>query len=486
MQVLKELTKGVAVREIVGSEATGVTSIGFDSRSIQAGQLFIAISGTQVDGHKFIDDAITKGAAAVICEQLPENCKDNITYIAVDNSLKACGTIAANFYGNPSHKLNLIGITGTNGKTTTVTLLYRMFRELGYKAGLLSTVVNQINDVKVDATHTTPDPIQLNRLLSQMVDAGCEYCFMEVSSHSIDQHRIEGLKFKGGIFSNITHDHLDYHKTFDAYIKAKKAFFDSLPKDSFALTNVDDKNGSVMMQNCKANINTYGLKNPADFKCRIIESHFDGMLMNINGADVWTRFLGEFNAYNLTAVYAASVLLNADKDDVLRILSMLGPVNGRFEYVKSTTGITAIVDYAHTPDALVNVINTINKMRKPNQRLFVVVGAGGNRDKTKRPVMASVAATNADFVVLTSDNPRNEDPNDILNDMRQGITQEQQGKVLTITDRKEGIKTACLLAKPEDIILVAGKGHETYQEINGIKHHFDDKEVLAEIFKTLQ
>lgn len=486
MHNLEDLLCNVAVEKIVGSARPTVESIEFDSRKVAPGQLFVAISGTQVDGHKFITDAIAKGAVAIVCEHLPEVLPAEVTFVQVPNSLVACGRIASNYYGNPSEKLKLVGITGTNGKTTTVTLLYRMFRELGHKAGLLSTVVNFIDDKRVDATHTTPDSVQLNALLAQMVEAGCEYCFMEVSSHAIDQHRIEGLKFVGGLFSNITHDHLDYHKTFDAYIKAKKAFFDALPKASFAITNVDDKNGMVMVQNSAATIKTYGLKNPCDYKTRIIESHFDGMLININGKDVWTRFLGEFNAYNLTVVYAAAVELGANIDEVLRILSSIGPVNGRFEYVKSKSGITAIVDYAHTPDALVNVLNTINKMRKEGQKLYVVVGAGGNRDKTKRPIMASVAVHNSDFVVLTSDNPRFEDPNDILEDMRAGITPDAVGRVLTITDRKEGIKTACLLARPNDIILVAGKGHEDYQEIKGVKHHFDDKEVLREIFETLQ
>ncbi|WP_320051989.1 UDP-N-acetylmuramoyl-L-alanyl-D-glutamate--2,6-diaminopimelate ligase [uncultured Acetobacteroides sp.] len=486
MHNLEHILSGVEIVQVIGSKALDVPCVGFDSRNVVSGQLFIAISGTQVDGHKYIPDAIAKGAKIIVCEKQPEVQPEGVTFVLVADSLVACGRIAANFYGNPSKNLKLVGITGTNGKTTTVTLLYRMFRELGYKVGLLSTVVNYIDDKRVDATHTTPDAVELNGLLNQMVDAGCEYCFMEVSSHSISQHRIEGLHFEGGIFSNITHDHLDYHKTFDAYIKAKKAFFDNLPKASFALTNVDDKNGMVMVQNCNANIKTYGLKSPADYKSKIIESHFDGMQLNINGNDVWTRFLGEFNGYNLTAVYATSILLGADKDEVLRILSLLGPVSGRFEYVKSKTGVTAIVDYAHTPDALDNVIATINKMRKEDQRLFVVIGAGGNRDKTKRPIMASVAVNNADFVVLTSDNPRNEDPNDILNDMRQGIKPDQMGKVLTIVDRKEGIKTASLLAKPNDIILVAGKGHEDYQEIKGVKHHFDDKEVLREVFESLQ
>lgn len=486
MHNIEQILSGVEIVEVLGSKALEVPSVGFDSRNIVPGQLFIATSGTQVDGHKYIPDAIAKGAKIIVCEKLPEVKSEGVTFVVVPDSLVACGRIAANFYDNPSKKLKLVGITGTNGKTTTVTLLYRMFRELGNKVGLLSTVVNYIDDVKVDATHTTPDAVELNNLLNQMVDAGCQYCFMEVSSHAISQHRIEGLHFEGGLFSNITHDHLDYHKTFDAYIKAKKAFFDNLPKTSFALTNIDDKNGRVMVQNCKATIKTYALKNPSDYKTRIIESHFEGMLLNINGDDVWTRFLGDFNGYNLTVVYATAILLGADKDEVLRILSLLDSVSGRFEYIKSKSGITAIVDYAHTPDALVNVISTINKMRKEGQRLFVVVGAGGNRDKTKRPVMASVAVSSADFVVLTSDNPRNEDPNDILNDMRQGILPEQMGKVLTIADRKEGIKTACLLAKPNDIVLVAGKGHEDYQEVNGVKHHFDDKEVLRDIFESLQ
>jgi len=416
---------------------------------------------------------------------MPVSFAPNVTYVRVSDSSEALGLMASAFYGNPSSNLKLVGVTGTNGKTTTATLLYRIVGMLGFKAGLLSTVVNQVVDEQIPTTHTTPDPIELNRLLRRMVDAGCSYCFMEVSSHAVVQKRIAGLTFAGGIFTNITHDHLDYHKTFDEYIRAKKMFFDQLPSESFALVNADDRNGMVMVQNTKAKVSTYALHSIADFRCRVVESHFDGMLLNMDGLEVWTRLIGEFNAYNLLAIYASLLLLGFDKTDVLLQLSMVNSVSGRFEYVSSSGGITAVVDYAHTPDALVNVIETIKKIKSSGQRLITVVGAGGNRDKTKRPVMARVAVQNSDLVILTSDNPRFEEPEDIINDMKAGVDEEFTKKLVTIVDRHEAIRTACLLANKEDIILVAGKGHENYQEVKGVKHHFDDKEVLAEIFNEL-
>ena len=474
------------VKHTIGNIDIDINGLAFDSRNVKPGYCFFAIRGTQNDGHSYIPQALELGATAVVCEILPAQNPPNVTFIQVDDTSAALGYMASVFHGNPSQKLKLVGITGTNGKTTTVTLLYRLIRRMGHKAGLLSTVVNYIDNTEVQSTHTTPDPIQLNALLKQMVDAGCKYCFMEVSSHSVVQNRIAGLTFTGGIFSNITHDHLDYHKTFAEYLKAKKRFFDGLPANAFALTNTDDRNGMVMVQNTKAKVYTYSLRSMADFRCKVIESHFDGMMLNMDGVEVWTRLIGRFNAYNLLAIYATLMLLGFDKNDVLTGISDVSPVSGRFEYVRSSHGVIAVVDYAHTPDAMENVIKTINEIKTENQRLITVVGAGGNRDKTKRPVMAKVATELSDIVILTSDNPRFEEPEDIINDMRAGVDAQQAKKVITIVDRREAIRTACMLALKGDIILVAGKGHENYQEIKGVKHHFDDKEVLTEIFQTLQ
>jgi UDP-N-acetylmuramoyl-L-alanyl-D-glutamate--2,6-diaminopimelate ligase len=482
---LTKILPKALVNEVVGNPDIEVEQLTFNSRVAGANSCFFAIRGTQADGHRFIPQAVENGASAVVCETMPVSFAPNVTYVRVSDSSEALGLMASAFYGNPSSNLKLVGVTGTNGKTTTATLLYRIVGMLGFKAGLLSTVVNQVVDEQIPTTHTTPDPIELNRLLRRMVDAGCSYCFMEVSSHAVVQKRIAGLTFAGGIFTNITHDHLDYHKTFDEYIRAKKMFFDQLPSESFALVNADDRNGMVMVQNTKAKVSTYALHSIADFRCRVVESHFDGMLLNMDGLEVWTRLIGEFNAYNLLAIYASLLLLGFDKTDVLLQLSMVNSVSGRFEYVSSSGGITAVVDYAHTPDALVNVIETIKKIKSSGQRLITVVGAGGNRDKTKRPVMARVAVQNSDLVILTSDNPRFEEPEDIINDMKAGVDEEFTKKLVTIVDRHEAIRTACLLANKEDIILVAGKGHENYQEVKGVKHHFDDKEVLAEIFNEL-
>ncbi|HDP74486.1 MAG TPA: UDP-N-acetylmuramoyl-L-alanyl-D-glutamate--2,6-diaminopimelate ligase [Bacteroidales bacterium] len=474
------------ITQTVGNINVDIDELTFDSRKVKPGSCFVAIRGTQSDGHSYIPQALESGATAIVSETLPDECPSNVTFIQVVDSLAALGYMASAFHGNPSQRLKLVGITGTNGKTTTATLLYRLVKQMGHKAGLLSTVVNYVDDIEVPSTHTTPDPIQLNILLKQMVEAGCDYCFMEVSSHSVVQNRIAGLTFAGGIFSNITHDHLDYHKTFAEYLKAKKRFFDDLPTEAFALTNIDDRNGTVMVQNTKAKVYSYSLRSMADFRCKLIENHFDGMMLNIDGIEVWTRLIGRFNAYNLLAIYATLMLLGFDKNDVLTSISDVTPVSGRFEYVRSSHGVTAVVDYAHTPDALENVIKTINEIKSDNQRLITVVGAGGNRDKTKRPVMAKVAAELSDIVILTSDNPRFEEPEDIINHMKAGVDASQAKKMITIVDRREAIRTACMLALKGDIILVAGKGHENYQEIKGVKHHFDDKEALTEIFKTLQ
>ncbi|MBN2611057.1 MAG: UDP-N-acetylmuramoyl-L-alanyl-D-glutamate--2,6-diaminopimelate ligase [Bacteroidales bacterium] len=482
MKTLKDILEGCKVLKTIGDENIAISGITFDSRAVGQGFLFVAMTGTSADGHQFIEASVDKGAVAVICEKLPQEIRNNVVYIVTDNSAKALGIISSNFFDKPSHKLKLVGITGTNGKTTTATLLYRMARGLGFKAGLLSTVRNYIDDEPVEATHTTPDSVQLNLLLKKMADRGCKYAFMEVSSHAIVQDRIAGLNFTGAIFSNITHDHLDYHKTFEEYLRAKKKFFDNLPKDAFALINADDKNGKVMVQNTAAAVKYYGLKSMADFKAKIIESHFDGTLLNIDKTELWTKFLGEFNAYNLLAVYSTSILLGFQKDEVLKVLSKFDTVEGRFEYLHSNDGVIAIVDYAHTPDALVNVLNTINQIRTRNEQLIVVVGAGGNRDKTKRPKMAKACVQNSDKVILTSDNPRFEEPMDIIKDMEAGIEEQYRRNYLVIADRKEAIKTACMMAKKGDIILVAGKGHEPYQEIKGVKYHFNDKEIIVEQF----
>ena len=485
MKKLKNIIQQIKAIEIIGSIDIDINDVQFDSRNVKKGSLFIAVSGTQSDGHSFISKAIDLGAIAVVCENIPENTQENITWLKVNDSAEALGLIASEFYDKPSEKFKLIGITGTNGKTTTVTLLYRLFKALGYKVGLISTVEYRINDQILESTHTTPDPLALNKLMSQMVDEGCQYCFMEVSSHSIAQKRIAGLDFNGAIFSNITHDHLDYHQTFDNYIKAKKAFFDNLSDSAFALVNIDDKNGRIMVQNTRAKVSTYAMRSMADFKVKVLESHFDGMQLELDGNEFWTPLIGEFNAYNLLAVYASAILSGSEKIETLRLLSTFREVRGRFETVRSINGITAIIDYAHTPDALVNVLKTIHQIRKGDEQVITVVGAGGNRDKTKRPIMARVCVENSNKVIITSDNPRLEEPEAIIFDMLAGVDAPYKNKTVTITDRREAIKTAIMLAKPGDIILIAGKGHETYQDVKGVKHHFDDMEIVKEIFANI-
>lgn len=461
-----------------------IRDINIDSRKIESGDLFVAVKGTVTDGHNYIGKAIENGAVAVVCETLPQDLKENVTYAVVENSEESVGKLATMLYGNPTSRLKLVGVTGTNGKTTIATVLYNLFRKLGYKAGLISTVCNYVDNEAIPTDHTTPDPITLNRLLARMVSAGCEYAFMEVSSHSVVQHRIAGLTFAGGIFTNLTRDHLDYHKTFENYLKAKKAFFDSLPSGSFAITNIDDRNGEVMLQNTKADKYTYSVQSMADFKARILESHFEGMMLEINREEVAVQFVGRFNVSNLLAIYGAALLLGEDKHDVLVALSALRPVSGRFETLRSPKGFTAIVDYAHTPDALVNVLNTIHDVLNGEGSVITVVGAGGNRDKGKRPIMAQEAVRNSDKLIITSDNPRFENPQDIINDMVAGLNNEEMQHTICISDRKEAIRTACMLAQKGDVVLVAGKGHENYQEINGVKHHFDDKEVIVDIFEN--
>lgn len=485
MKNLEELLYGVSVLGQKGSADVDVLSVCFDSRQVKPGSLFVAVSGTITDGHAFIEKAISLGANAVVCEDFPETINGKVTYIQTKDSAKALGLIASNFYNNPSANLKLVGITGTNGKTTVATLLYQLFEDMGYKTGLISTVQNHVHKTIVPATHTTPDPVALNKLLSDMVIAGCDYCFMEVSSHAVAQHRIEGLEFTGGVFTNLTHDHLDFHITFDAYLKAKKAFFDGLHKSAFALVNVDDKNGKVMLQNTAAHKKTYALKTAADFKAKIIENQFSGLLLNIDNAEVWFKMVGSFNAYNLLAVYATAVLLEQDTLKVLTVLSRLQGAEGRFDYITSPSGIIGVVDYAHTPDAVQNVLSTIQNIRKGTEQVITVLGCGGDRDKTKRPVMAQVACDWSDKVILTSDNPRSEDPEQILKEMDAGVMPNNRRKALTIVDRKEAIRTACHLAKPGDIIVVAGKGHEKYQEIKGVKHPFDDKQILTEAMAEL-
>ncbi len=481
---LNELLKNVETLNIVGDVNVEITGVNIDSRRIEKGHLFVAIPGTVTDGHKFIPKAIELGATAVLCEKIPEEQTPEVTYVQVASTEDAVGKAATLFYGDPSRKLKLVGVTGTNGKTTIATLLYNMFRKFGHKCGLLSTVCNYIEGEAIPADHTTPDPIELNRLLAQMVDAGCEYAFMECSSHAIAQKRIGGLKFAGGLFTNLTRDHLDYHKTFENYRDAKKAFFDGLDKDAFAITNADDKNGMVMVQNCKAQIKTYSTRTMADFKAKIIECHFEGMYLDINGKEVGVQFIGKFNVSNLLAVYGAAVMLGKKPEDILLILSTLKSVNGRLEPIHSPEGYTAIVDYAHTPDALENVLNAIHEVLNGKGKVITVCGAGGNRDKGKRPIMAQEAVKQSDKVIITSDNPRFEEPQDIINDMLAGLDQKQMKKVLSIVDRREAIRTACMLAEKGDVILIAGKGHEDYQEIKGVKHHFDDKEVVKEIFNS--
>jgi len=480
---LTDILQNVNVLTITGDENIDIYSIEFDSRKATEGSLFAAIKGTKSDGHNYISNVIKAGAAAVVCEKMPSDQSKHTTYIEVKDSSKAFGIMASNFFDNPSEKLNLIGVTGTNGKTTIATLLYNLYSKLGYLPGLLSTIKVKIGSKTIEATHTTPDALQINRLLKQMVDEGCSHCFMEVSSHSIDQNRIAGLHFKGGIFTNITHDHLDYHKTFDEYLKVKKRFFDELPETASALSNIDDKNGKVMLQNTKALKKTYSLTRPADFKAKIIESGFEGMELIIDGDEFWTKLVGEFNVYNLLAVYASAILLGDDKQQILTALSTEEAVEGRFDFIRPQNNIYGIVDYAHTPDALKNVLDTINSIRTGNEELITVVGAGGDRDKAKRPVMAQVACNKSTKVILTSDNPRSEDPEEIIRQMEKGVGGENYMKVFSIINRKEAIKTACALAKPGDIILVAGKGHEKYQEIKGVRHHFDDKEMITKFLQ---
>lgn len=485
MKILQDILYKSGAIEIIGPVNKTVPGISFDSRNVETGGLFVAVKGTQADGHRFIETAINTGAGIIVCEKLPEKLDAHITYVVVKNSSQALGIIASNFYDNPSDKLNLVGVTGTNGKTTTVTLLHNLFTILGYKAGLLSTIVTKAGNKTMPATHTTPDAIAINKLLVQMLDEGCEFAFMEVSSHAVHQNRIAGLKFTGGVFSNITHDHLDYHKTFNEYLAAKKRFFDELPSQAFALSNIDDKNGKVMLQNTAARKHTYGLKNMADFKGKVIENHFGGIQMLIDDSEFYSLLTGEFNAYNLMAIYATAILLGQNKLDVLSEMSTLKGAEGRFDIIRSKSGITCFVDYAHTPDALLNVLKTINNLRTQNEQLITVVGAGGDRDRTKRPKMAHIASQLSNTVILTSDNPRSEDPIAIIDEMFTGIDPAKTGKTMRITDRKEAIKTAVNLAKKGDLILVAGKGHEKYQEIKGVKFHFDDKEILTELLENL-
>ena len=476
--ILSDLLKDLAVKEVKGETNIDIQDIQFDSRQVKPGTLFVAQPGTVVDGHDYIDKAIEAGAAAIVCERTDTIHKDGATVIVVDNASHALGLIASAWNGYPSRHLTLVGVTGTNGKTTIATLLYKMVRAMGHQAGLLSTVVNYVNDEPVQATHTTPDALELNGLLKQMVDAGCRYAFMEVSSHAIAQQRIAGLDFDGALFTNLTRDHIDFHKTFENYRDTKKQLFDNLKKDAFAVTNKDDKNGLVMTQNCKASVHTYSTRSLADYKARILEEGFDGMLLEVNGMEVFVRLVGRFNVSNLLCIYGAAVCLGFEPAEVLRVLSTLSAVNGRFEAIHSPKGWTAIVDYAHTPDAVENVLNTINEIRKPASKVITVVGCGGNRDKGKRPMMASIAKKNSTQLILTSDNPRDEEPKDILSDMIAGLSPEEQQQTLVIEDRETAIKTACMLAGKDDVILIAGKGHEDYQIIKGVKHHFDDHEIV--------
>ena len=483
---LTHLLKAVATVKVIGPTDRIITSLTDDSRKVSEGAMFVAVRGVTVDGHSFIPTLADRHPAAIGVENIPETLFDGVTYIQVANSAIALGQLASQWYDNPSRQLKLVGVTGTNGKTTTATLIYEMARLWGYKAGLLSTVCNYIDTKAVPSKQTTPDPLTINQLLHEMIEEGCEYAAMEVSSHAADQHRIAGLTFAGGVFTNLTRDHLDYHKTFDAYLAAKKSFFDNLPAEAFAITNIDDKVGEVMLQNTRAHKLSYSLRSMADFRCRIIESHLDGTLMSFNGNEVHTLFTGRFNAYNLTAVYGTCIMLGWEKDEVLKRMSMLVPVAGRFQTIQSPSGVTAIVDYAHTPDAVINVLETIRDVIGTSGNIITVVGAGGNRDKGKRPIMAREAALRSDRLILTSDNPRFEEPNDILADMREGVAEPQlAARTLVNADRREAIRMAATLAKKGDVILIAGKGHEDYQEIKGVKHHFDDREVVKEIFQTL-
>ncbi len=479
MMNLKDLLRGIEYECLQGDLNIEINNLQFDSRKVQAGDVFVATVGVHADGHEYIAKAIELGAVAVLVQHAVDA---NVTVVQTENTTAALGVMAANYYGCPSEKLKVVGVTGTNGKTTIATVLYKLFMSLGYRVGLISTIKYYVGEEEFPSTHTTPDALQIQKLMHQMLEAGCTHCFMEVSSHAIHQDRINAIDFDGAIFTNITHDHLDYHKTFAEYIKAKKKFFDNLTPKAFALTNVDDKNGLVMLQNTKAQQKTYGLKSIADFKCKVLEKHIDGMLLLVDEFEVWTHFAGIFNAYNLMAVYATALLLGEDKNEILATMSTLKPVAGRFDIVRSKDGKFAIVDYAHTPDALKNVLNGINEIKKENQRVITVVGCGGDRDKTKRPVMAKEAMAQSDKVILTSDNPRTEVPATIIADMEAGLTADEKAHALSIENRKEAIRTACMLAQAGDIILIAGKGHEDYQEVNGVKHHFDDKEIVTEIF----
>lgn len=484
MRELKSILKNFEIVSISGNAGIMINSVQFDSRKIASKDLFVAVKGTIIDSHEFIDDAIKGGAVAIVCENIPEQTKKNTTYIKVKDSKNALGHICSNYFENPSAKLKLTGVTGTNGKTTIVSLLYKLFTKLGYPCGLLSTIENKIGAKIIPSTHTTPDAFQINKLLAEMVNNGCSHCFMEISSHSIDQQRIAGLNFAGGIFTNISHDHLDYHKTFDSYLKTKKSFFDNLSENAFALSNIDDKNGNIILQNTKALKKTYSLKKPSDFKTKIIENQIEGLQLKFNNKDVWFKLIGNFNAYNLTSVYAASVLLGENETEILKHLSEVEGPEGRFDYIKSSNQILGIVDYAHTPDALKNVLNTISAIRKNYERIITVCGAGGDRDNRKRSLMGKIAVKKSDKIILTSDNPRSENPETILEEMRADLNTEEKLKTISIVNREEAIKAACALAHAGDIILIAGKGHEKYQEINGIKHPFDDKQILKDILLT--
>ncbi len=479
---LKNLLENIGIVELIGSADKIISGIEFDSRKVEADSVFVAQRGVNVDGHKFIDKSIALGATVVVCEDVPADVPANVTFVKVEDSNQILGELAAAFYDFPSRKMKVIGITGTNGKTSIATLLHKLFMQQGYNVGLISTISYKINEHEETASHTTPNALKIQELLAEMANEGCEFCFMEVSSHAIHQKRIAGIDYVGGVFTNITHDHLDYHKTFAEYIKAKKGFFDVLGKDAFAITNIDDKNGLVILQNTKAQKLTYSNRAMADYRCKVMESHFDGMLLNIDGRETWTRFVGLFNASNLTAVYATAIQLGQDKDEVLAIISNLQPVQGRFEIIRSLDGKYAIVDYAHTPDALKNVLHAISEIRTRNEQVITVVGAGGDRDRTKRPEMAKEACLASDKVILTSDNPRTENPTEILKDMEAGVESQYKNKAVTIESRRDAIKTAAMLAQPGDIILIAGKGHENYQEVNGVKHHFDDKEEIKNCF----
>lgn len=482
--ILNELLKRIKTTTVVGSTDVEISDVNIDSRAVSAGHMFIAIKGTVTDGHKYIDKAVAQGAAAVVCEDMPEVLAEGVAYVQVSSTMEVAGVLATTFQGNPSEQLKLVGVTGTNGKTTIATLLYNMFRRLGHKCGLLSTVCNYIEDEAIPADHTTPDPIELNRLLRRMVDAGCEYVFMECSSHAIDQKRIGGLNFAGGIFTNLTRDHMDYHKTVENYRNAKKAFFDQLPKGAFAITNADDKNGMFMVQNTKAAVKTYSIRSIADFRARIVECHFEGMYLEIDGREVGVQFIGKFNVSNLLAVYGAAVMLGKQPEEVLVAMSTLKSVAGRLEPIRSKEGVTAVVDYAHTPDALDNVLKAIHEVLEGRDgKVITVCGAGGNRDKGKRPLMAQEAVKQSDRVIITSDNPRFEEPQDIIDDMLAGLDRKQMKKVLTIVDRREAIRAACMMAQEGDVVLIVGKGHEDYQEVKGVKHHFDDREEVRKAFQ---